>query len=245
MDDEFGLGGVINQFIEYSMDNMNTAIPAIVLAVKDGGDTLFLDVQPSVSILTKEGETISETSILNVPMQQPASSVGGMVFPVVVGDSVLLVFSQRGVDTWKYGNGSPAAPSDFRKFSRRDCFAIPCVFPKSLSMASPTRQSSNYELGDVIVYNNRPGNSVEIILKKSGDVIVNSPGKVQINCNSAEVNSETDALINVKQDAVIKSPAGETSLSGGGWAQMVINGPLLIKSNDVLRLQGPSGSMEL
>lgn len=244
MEEDVGFGDLISQFISYELQGMQTAIPAIVLDIKENGSSLLIDVQPLINILTREDTSIAEAPIFNVPMQQPVSSIGGMVFPVSKGDNVWLIFSQRGIDRWKYGAGTPVTPVDYRRFDRKDCIAIPCVFPKSLSMAAAGRHSGDYSVGDTILFNKTGG--TEVILKKSGDVIVNSPkGKAQINCNSAEVNSETDALINVKQDAVIKSPAGQTSLSGGGWAQMVINGPLLIKSNEVLRLQGPSGSMEL
>lgn len=231
MDDEFGLGGLINQFIDYNMESINTAIPAVVLAVKDGGRSCFLDVQPSVSILTKDGEVFSESSVLNVPMQQPASSTGGMVFPISPGDTVLLVFSQRGIDTWKYGNGGPSTPSDYRKFSRRDCIAIPCIFPKSESMADPAKQGSDYAVGDVVIYNNRKGNSVEIILKKNGDVIVNSPGLVQVNCTTAEVNASGGTTVTTPS-LTVDSP---TSTFTGA---VTVQGPLSYKSG----LSGTAGA---
>lgn len=192
MDDEIGLGDLINQFIGYNLEGINTAIPAVILGVKQEGRDLLIDVQPSVSVKTREGDVISQASILNVPMYQPASSVGGMLFPVQKGDNVLLIFTQRAIDTWKYGTGGLAPPSDYRKFSKLDCIALPCVFPTANSMANPKKQGKDYELGDVVIYNARNTSSpVEIVIKKNGNVIVNSPAKVQVNCVDAEVNASS------------------------------------------------------
>lgn len=199
MDEEVGLGELITQFIDYKQESVNTAIPAVVLSVKEEGRKLLLDVQPSVSILNRDGTVVAQASILNVPCQQPASSVGGMIFPVAVGDTVLLVFSQRGIDTWKYGSGSPAAPSDYRKFDKRDCVAIPCIFPVSKSMASESRQGADYSAGDTVIYNRKGANPVEIVLKQNGNIVVNaSQGNVTVNCKVSEVNAEDSMTVNTK-----------------------------------------------
>lgn len=198
MDEEVGFEDLITQFVSYELESVNTAIPAIILGVKKKGEELLLDVQPSVSISTMEGEVFSETSILNVPMQQPASSKGGMIFPPDVGDTVLLVFSQNGIDTWKYGTGQPQPPSDFRRFNKRDCVAIPCIFPVSRSMAKKSAHGQDYDVGDVIIYNSRKSNPVEIILKESGDVFINSPGKVTVNCVDSEVNASSSVTYNTQ-----------------------------------------------
>lgn len=199
MEDEIGLGELITQFIDYKQESVNTAIPAIILAIKEGGEKLLVDVQPSVSILNRDGSVVAQASILNVPLQQPASSVGGMIFPVAVGDTVLLVFSQRGIDTWKYGSGSPSAPSDYRRFDKRDCVAIPCIFPVSKSMASKSRQGADYDPGDTVIYNRRGSNPVEIVLKQSGDIVVNaSQGKVTVNCKDSEINASDSTTVNTK-----------------------------------------------
>lgn len=199
MEEEIGLGELITQFIDYKLDAVNTAIPAVVLAAKENGRNLMLDVQPSISILTRDGEVIAQSSILNVPMQQPASSVAGMIFPVNVGDTVLLVFSQKGIDTWKYGSGSPTGPTDFRKFDRKDCIAIPCIFPSSLSMARESKQGSDYAVGDTVVYNRKGSNPVEIVLKQSGDIVINAKsGSATINCKDAEVNASDSMTVNTQ-----------------------------------------------
>lgn len=195
---DMGLGGLIKDFIRNGQETQYTNIPGIILAIKGDGSQLLVDVQPSISVLKRDGQVVAESAVLNVPMQMPASSQAGMVFPVNVGDSVLLQFSMRGLERWKYGSGRPEAPSDHRIFDKRDCVATPCIFPVSNSIALNGKHSGDYTVGDTILFNGRiNGSSTEIILKKSGDIIVNSKsGKVTVNCEESEVNASTKAVYN-------------------------------------------------
>lgn len=196
MEQDVGFGELISQFIGYQLEGMQTAIPAVILAVKDGGESLFIDVQPLINILTREDTTVPETPIYNVPMSQPSSAAGGMIFPVSVGDNVWLIFSQRGIDRWKYGTGVPVTPADFRRFDRKDCMAIPCVFPKALSMAQAGKHSGDYSVGDTILFNK--SGATEIVVKQNGDVVVNAPNKATVNCTEAEINASSSCTVNTE-----------------------------------------------
>lgn len=198
MSGDMGLGGLIKDFIRNGQETQYTTIPGIILAIKANGSQLLVDVQPSISVLKRDGEVIAESPVLNVPMQMPASSQGGTVFPVNVGDSVILNFSMRGIERWKYGSGRPDAPSDHRIFDKRDCIATPCIFPVSESIAQAGKHSGDYSVGDVILFNGRVrGASTEVILKQSGDIVVNSTsGKVTVNCIESEVNASSKATYN-------------------------------------------------
>lgn len=191
MDEDIGFTEVIESFIEYSMEDRYTALPGVVLAVHKKGGTQLLDVQPCVSINNRDGTITDQATVLNVPYQQPASSKGGMVFPIMPGDNVLLVYCMRGIDTWKYGQGGLTPPSDYRMFSKSDCIAIPCISPAS---KTPTagKHTKGYELGDVVVYNAMNGNQCEVILKANGDVVVNSPGTVTINSPRSVFNGDVE-----------------------------------------------------
>lgn len=200
--EDFDFGEVINDFIDYRMQDRYTAIPAVVLTVINNGNQMTVNVQPLISIANRDGTVTDQATILNVPLQQPASSKGGMLFPVNVGDNVMLVFSMRGIDTWKYGQGAPAPASDYRMFSKMDCIAIPCIYPVAKSVAPPAKHTAGYELGDVVVYNAMGGNQVEVILKQTGDVIINSPGKVTVNCVDSEVNASSSVTYNTSDYTV-------------------------------------------
>lgn len=211
MDEDIGLGEVIESFIDYSMQNRFTALPGVVLRVHNKGAQQLVDVQPCVSIKNRDDTVTQQATILNVPYQQPASSLGGVVFPLNVGDNVLLVFQMRGIDTWKYGEGGLSAPSDYRMFSNQDCIAIPCISPTSKAQTATNKHSASYSLGDTIVYNG----AVEIIQKPDGTTVVNSPSKVVVNSPDVVINS-TNVTINASQTTVNGdfSVVGNSSVSG-------------------------------
>lgn len=191
MDEEFDLSEVISSFIDYSLENKFTALPGVVLRVHKRGNEQLLDVQPCVSINNRDDTVTQQATILNVPYQQPASSLGGVVFPIGVGDNVLLVFQMRGIDTWKYGQGGLSAPSDYRMFSNQDCIAIPCISPVGKTPTAQNKHSAHYELGDTILYNSR---DTEVILKQTGKVVVN--------CKDAEINATESTTVNTKDFTV-------------------------------------------
>ena len=202
MEDSLDFSELINSFIEYQMGNKYTALPGIVLRVHDNGGRQLLDVQPLVSIKSRNGEVTQQSTVLNVPYQLPASSLGGTVFPISVGDNVLLVYSMRGIDTWKHGDGTPAPSSDYRMFHKMDCIAIPCIFPANKAIAAKAKHSGDYALGDTIVFNGR----VEIIQKPDGTTIVNSPTKVVVNSPLVEINAQ-NVVVNASSSVLVDSPS--------------------------------------
>lgn len=205
MDEDIGLAEVVQSIFNYQMQGTYTALPGVVLRVINSSGQQLLDVQPCVSLKNRDGTVTQQAPVLNVPYQQPASSVGGTVFPVAVGDNVLLVFQMRGIDTWKYGQGGLSAPSDYRMFSNQDCVAIPCISPVSKTPSMKNKHSGDYEIGDTLVFNG----GTEIILKANGTTVVNSPSKVVVNSPEVEINATT-----VKLNASSTIISGDLSVSG-------------------------------
>lgn len=182
--------GAIGGFFESRANQMFTSIPAVVVGVKSLSEKR-IDVQPSIMMRTKDGATGSELpSILNVPLQMPCTSQGGLTYPISVGDTVLLVFSQRGIDTWKRGGGGMATPSNLRTFDAQDAVAIAGVHPFT---TSPNANRANAHSPDdvVLVHGIGSGAETEVRLLKGGGVVVNTSQNVEVNCTDAEVNSDS------------------------------------------------------
>ena len=151
---------------------------------------MSVNVQPTVNIRQEDGDIEERPTILNVPVQMPASNTSAFTFPVNVGDTVLLVFTMQGIDTWKRGTGKPTTPSDFRHHSIRDCFAITGVFPLANSVNNPSKRTWAHSTQDtVMVHNIGTGSETEIRMKPSGDIIINTNQNVTANCNKATINS--------------------------------------------------------
>lgn len=176
--------------LDYNSAGFYTSIPGIVVSVEDGKEKR-VNVQPSINMRSDDGDQVEERSvILNVPYQTPSSKLGGMTFPVAPGDPVWLMFSMRGLEIWKRSNGYPTTPNNNRMFSQMDCVAIPGVSPFPESVNNPSKHTNSHSPDDVVMYHNLgTGSEVEIRLKKSGDVLIKSPGQTTIECKAANVKA--------------------------------------------------------
>lgn len=232
---KMSLDELLSSSFGYQASGIYTAIPAQVVGIRDGLQGLRVDVQPSIDMRNKDGsESSKRPPIANVPLQMPISTLGGLTFPVKKGDPVMVIFSMRGLDVWKKGDGSPDMPSDMRTFSMRDAMAIPCLYPSQKSPNSSSSRSMPHSTDDVVLVHGLGGGSeVEIRLKPSGDVEINSPKKVTINCEDAEVNSKTctvntdDCSVNSKDFTVDSSnvtfKSGSFVIQTGSYSMSATN----------------------
>lgn len=165
-------------------------LPCVVLTVRDELRECRVDVQPLIDILYRDGTTEAQSPILSVPVVFPSSSTSAFTFEINVGDTVLCVFSQRSLDIFKNGSGTPLPPNDYRKLSIRDAVAIPGLAPFSKSINNPAKRRLTHSTTDAVVAHNiGTANEVEIRLKKSGDIVINAPNKnVTVNASSANIN---------------------------------------------------------
>lgn len=212
---------------QYALSEVYTNIPGIILAVKDMGQ-MVVDVQPTINIRSQEGdENTPRPPILNVPLKMPVSNQGGLTYPVAPGQPVWLEFSMRGMEIWKRGNGSPEAPVDMRTFDPRDCCASP-IYPFQSSPNQSSKRTLTHNPQDVVlVHNIGTGSEVEIRLKPNGDVFINSPTKVTVNCQDAEINAESSTSVNTESFSV---NAGSVSFNSGSF--VVGTGTYAISATD-------------
>lgn len=191
---------MLQELIESSFDKNTegffTAIPGIVVTVRNNFQDLYIDVQPSINDKKRDGSAIERPVVLNVPVQMPSSSTAALTLPINVGDPVLLVYAMRGLDVWKRGDGYPQTPTDLRKFDKRDCFAIPGVWPISRSVNNPSKHSWSHDPKDVVLVNALgTSNEVEVRLKPSGDILIRTNKDVSVECDNASVMANTSASI--------------------------------------------------
>lgn len=182
---------------DYQTNNLYTAAPGVVVAVRNNLEELSVDVQPTVNILNKDKTTKERPVVLNVPVQMPSSSLAALTFPINVGDPVLLVYSMRSLDVWKRSEGKPTVPSDNRKFDKRDCFAIPGIWPFGRSVNKPSTRIWPHDTNDLVITNNIGTDAEnEVRLHKNGDITINTNKDVFVNCNNASVVAQADITLN-------------------------------------------------
>ena len=95
---------MFNELIDASNTSLKeglfTALPAVIIKVHSGNELRY-DIQPTISQKNKDGEDKPYTAIYHVPAALPKSVTGGLSFELSVGDGVLAIFSQRGLEAWK------------------------------------------------------------------------------------------------------------------------------------------------
>lgn len=210
---------------DYQTNNLYTALPGIVVTVRDDFNQLSVDVQPTVNIKNKDGTTKERPVVLNVPVQMPSSSTAALTFPINVGDPVLLVYAMRSLDTWKRGQGRAVLPNDNRKFDKRDCVAIPGIWPFSRSINNPSVRMWAHDTGDLVIVNNiGSGSENEVRLQLSGNIIVNTNQDVEVNCNNATVVAQstidmscTDFILDASNNISITAATADIIIPTTTW----------------------------
>lgn len=186
---------ILEAFWYYKTSNMYTALPCSVIKVVNGLNEQRVDVKPLINKLFKDDTSTEVPVILAVPVIFPASKTSAFTFPVAVGDTVLCVFSQRSMDTFKAGSGQASTPNDFRRFSNRDAVAIPGLFPFGQAVNNPSKRTLSHSTTDaVIVHNIGTANEAELRIKPTGKVEITSPLQVEVNAPSTVINAASNTV---------------------------------------------------
>ena len=105
----------------YIRANMHTAIPAIV--ENFDANTKRIQAKPAIKLKLTNGETLSKPLLLDVPVIFPSG--GGYTFfcNLVKNDSVLIIFSERGIENFKK-SFNEENPTDTSFYAVTDAIAI-------------------------------------------------------------------------------------------------------------------------
>lgn len=216
MNEDFTLEGMLNSFLAYKLESMFFCQPAIVVGVQHL-DQQRIDVQPCINRLDADGYSVEYPAILSVPLQFPSSSTSAVTFPVNQGDTVLLVFSQRGMDVFKGGDGTASDPTDYRVFDKRDAIAIPSIFPFQKSINKQTNRTLPHDVNDMVVSHNIGTESeCEVRMKPDGSIGITSPTIVNVVAKETIITTEqasvtaTQAILTVPTLSLI----GNTTILG-------------------------------
>ena len=123
---EPSLGEILNSTIDTKLKGINISMPAIIQSYDKV--TKLVEVQPSLKIKLKDKPAQNLPLLQSVPVVWPRNEFSGIYFPLKKGDSCLLVFSQRALDSW-LTSGGVVDPSNKRKFSLSDAVAIVGMYP--------------------------------------------------------------------------------------------------------------------
>ena len=93
--------------IRQSLKDMYTCMPGIVESYD--AETRRAVVKGALKVVTTKKEEIEREAIHNVPVLFPSGGRSAFTFPLEPGDTVLLLYSQRGLANWKktFGVAAP------------------------------------------------------------------------------------------------------------------------------------------
>lgn len=115
------LAELLRTALDSRLLDLHTAMPGTIVSYD--ASTQTATVQPGIRrSLDDTLETLP--SIPNVPIAWPAGGGMGLKFPLSVGDSVMLVFSEASFSTWRT-SGQVSDPSD----ESRHSLSYPLAFP--------------------------------------------------------------------------------------------------------------------
>lgn len=104
------------------MESLRVALPAIVVAYDPA--TRRADLQPAI-IARYEGAGILSLPVMTgVPIMHPRTSTGELRLPVSVGDIATVIISDRSLNDWLGGDGTPVEPDVLRYHNLADAWAI-------------------------------------------------------------------------------------------------------------------------
>jgi hypothetical protein len=218
----------INSAFDYKMDNIHTAIPCIVIAVRDDGNGQMVDIQPTINQKLPDGTVKERPPILGVPISFPISANGGMTYPITVGTTGMAQFSMRDMEAWKAGNGRPSTPQTQGKMSASDAVFQPGIQPPGSAINNPGKHVLTHSTADVVMFGNLGGAEAEVRIKADGSIEINTSNHpVTINCSVANINANEEVNITtpvMNIDADNTTWIGNISLQGsivqiGDWTQ--------------------------
>lgn len=209
---------VLTSAFNSQMQNLYTAIPCIIVGVRDGLNGQMVDIQPTINQKFKDGTVKERPVIQGIPVSFPVSSTAGMTFPIKTGDTGLAIFSMRNMDGWKSGNGRPVSPTNFAKMDKGDAIFLPGIQPPSMAVNNPGKHVLTHDTKDTVLFSNLGGNECEVRLKADGSIEINTSNQpVVVNCSDATVNASGAINLNA-QTMTIDVPTttwiGDINLQG-------------------------------
>lgn len=192
------LQGVIERLITNKLKDLNVSLPAIVTVFNT--DTQLATVQPAIQIKMKDDSDVSLPPIENVPVTFLGNSNFIIEHEVVKGDEVLLIFSQRCLDSW-LDQGGVAPNPDTRMHDISDAIAL-------FGLRSQKNKIAGFSNDGIKIRNKN--NSSSVWLRANGEVEINADS-IKVNGN-LEVSGSVEADQIVAPSAIINGVAQETHI---------------------------------
>lgn len=231
---QLSIEDALEDFVDYKLNRLYTAIPCRVVTVRNTLNDQRLDVQPLPNRKLADNTEEPQPTILNVPTIFPASKKASLTFPIDVGDIVLCVFSQRGLDAFKASTGAETyTPQTNRRFDIIDAMAIPGLFPFKDAINDPAKRKWTHSTRDLVIVNNiGTDTECEIRLKDNGNIEMRTDQDFYatfndglIECNNLTIEAQGNFTVNAGSNISMTS-GSDTSMFSGANTSIEATGDL-------------------
>lgn len=171
---DFTLTEAVRSAIIKELSSIHTCLPGRI--EKYDNTKQLASVTPLIKKKFADGTLLPMPIIENVPVVWPRGGGASLTFPLEQGDGVLLVFSERSMDTW-LSVGGEAEPGSPTMFDLSDAIAVPGLNSFNVASHSPNNDDVQLTKG-----------TTRITIKKNGNV--------EIDGDNIELGTIIKALVN-------------------------------------------------
>ena len=188
-----GIEKIIRNSVQMSVSEINTCSVGVIVDV-DFIESGYVSVQPLINKTSYIADDVESAVIHYVPFIMPSTNTCGIVLPINVGDSCLLIYTKNDIENFKLGVELPHSPKYKGVFVEDNAVALIGFNSFYNSPYNPKAYTTPYKKGSVLVVNNkRTSNECSVELSSSGEVNVTSA--TAINARAPVVNVE-DVIVN-------------------------------------------------
>ena len=190
---------VTQAWISQYLSDTCTSIPGYVHEYDKATNTC--SVQPSVKMTLPNGSNINYPILGNASVIFPSTPRSAISFPIKKGDPVLIIFSQRSLDSWQVSDGDQIVnPQDARVHNLSDAIVIPGLFPNA---KSPVSTLTGQEEDLILAHNIGTAEESLTVMKADGNIEFSPVTLVTINGNL--IVTEDITAVNITASAAVNA----------------------------------------
>jgi hypothetical protein len=187
-DEEVQLAEVIRLALDSRQRNVHTALPGTVVTYDAATQTASIDLLIEIAIPSRsKGHVYEQIPTLHgVPIGHPRGGGYVMHFPLVAGDHVWVMFSERSLDE-VIKNGRRSQPRDLRMHNLSFAYAIPASSPAQ-------RDALENMPGDALVIGREDDDECQIRISADG-IVLSGGGDAGAVALADKVHASISALL--------------------------------------------------
>jgi len=181
-------------------------------------DDGFIDVNPVVNYTNPlTADTIKFPTLMDVRVVFPSSRTSSICFPLVQGDTVLILVQSTSTSDFINGNVQQHDPDFLSYGDLSNVVALVGFTPYQDSCFNPNNYKGDFNNQDLnIVHNKNTDNEAIISINTDGDISLKSPTKVIVESKEVQVIADR-----VEANSAVISTDGDVEIQGKSVKQFM------------------------